>query len=316
MVGRLFTIAVFCGLLGFPVAALEALSLKAEPHAKQAHRVGQLAFFKTYQVSFKSSGKITQLNIEEGQGFSKGEVLAKVDTDDLSSELNQLIAEKAFVNKEIERLKKLKKVDAVSQSELDRQKSRSSQLRAQIIRTREFLDAAHIVANFDGVVIARYVDGGEFVSAGQPVLEVAPLTENFVVEVAVQDRLLAFLNVGQQVVLKNNESGADLIGEVKTLAQVPDRETGLFIVKIAITDNPEVRVGALYDVTLTQNMAMVLAVPVEYAQLDFNNTAILRVVDDKTGQAKAKRFEVIDHDYDTIYVNADNATTLKIVKPN
>ena len=304
MVSRAITLLIFGCLISFHTIGLESLVLKAEPYTKQTTRIGQLAFFKTYQESFKSSGKITQLAIEEGQAFEKGEVLAKVDTADLSSELNQLIAEKAFVNKEIERLKKLKKVDAVSQSELDRQKSRSSQLRAQIIRTREFLDAAHIVANFDGVVISRLVDAGEFVTAGQAVLDVAPLIDNFVVEVAVQDRLLQFLKVGQQVVLNNTESGARLIGEVKTLAQMPDSSSGLFIVKIAVTDAPESRVGTLYDITLTQKMAMVFAVPVEYAQLDFNNTAILTIQEPESGKFKPKRFKVIDHNYDTIYVDA------------
>lgn len=314
---RLFILAMLFWGLSFNAVSLEAIVLKAQPHTKQTTRIGQLAFFKTYQESFKSSGKITQLAIEEGQAFKKGEVLAKVDTDDLSSELNQLIAEKAFVNKEIERLKKLKKVDAVSQSELDRQKSRSSQLRAQIIRTREFLDAAHIVANFDGVVVSRLADSGEFVTAGQPVLNVAPLVDNFVVEVAVQDRLLQFLEVGQQVVLKNTQSDASLIGEVKTLAQMPDKSTGLFIVKIAVTDSPDVRVGALYNVTLTQEMQMVYAVPVKYAQVDFNNTALLNVSGRESGKAMPERFKVIAHDYQTIFVMPRNSETeITLTKAN
>ncbi|QTH63092.1 efflux RND transporter periplasmic adaptor subunit [Psychrosphaera ytuae] len=304
----LFIIAI--GLLGFPAFALEALQIKAQDYSKQSFRVGQLAFFKTYQASFKSSGNITQLAIEEGQMFKKGEILAKVDTDDLSSELNQLIAEKAFVNKEIERLTKLKKVNAVSQSELDRLKSRSSQLRAQIIRTREFLDAAHIVANFDGVVISRLVDAGEFVAAGQAVLDIAPTVDNYVVEVAVQDRLLAFLTVGMQVELTSNLSGSVLLGEVKTLAQVPDRDTGLFVVKIAVNEAPEARIGSLYKVRLTQNQSMVYPVPVSHAQLDFNNTAIVRLVTNKG--AFPTRMKVVDHDFETVYLEALNGDVITI----
>lgn len=302
MVVRTLFTAALCCLISFQAISLEALKIKAEPYADQSKRIGQLAFFKTYQTSFKSSGNITQLAIEEGQLFKKGDVLAKVDTDDLSSELNQVIAEKAFVNKEIERLTKLKKVNAVSQSELDRLKSQSSQLRAQIIRTREFLDAAHIVANFDGVVISRLVDAGEFVSAGQPVLDLAPLVDNVVVEVAVQDKLLTFLNVGQEVQLRNTQSQAELTGKVKTLAQVPDKDTGLFIVKIAVLDDAKVRVGTLYEVTITQQIELAYAIPSDYAQLDFNSTAILLV--EQNGQTKPVRFDVVSHDYQTIYVSA------------
>ena len=242
----LFVLAM---LFGTSANAVEAIQINAEPYAQKASRIGHLAFFKTYQQSFKSAGNVTQLNLEEGQLFKKGDVLAKVDTDNLSSELNQLIAEKAFVNKEIVRLKKLKKVNAVSESELDKMKSRSSQLRAQIIRTREFLDAAMIIAPFDGVVISRYVDAGEFVNPGQTVLSVAPLENNYVVEVAVQDFMLDGLSVGQQIMLKNRQTGATLLGEVKTLAQMPEQSTGLFVVKIAVTEASNARVGNLYGVT-------------------------------------------------------------------
>ena len=308
----LFIIAI--GFFSFPSIALEALKIKAQEYSKPTHRVGQLAFFKTYQASFKSSGNITQLAIEEGQAFKKGEILAKVDTDDLSSELNQLIAEKAFVNKEIERLKKLKKVNAVSQSELDRLKSQSSQLRAQIIRTREFLDAAHIVATFNGVVISRLVDAGEFVSAGQPVLDIAPTVDNYVVEVAVQDRLLAFLDVGQEVELTNTLTQNVLTGKVTTLAQVPDRDTGLFIVKVAVTEGPQARIGSIYQVALTQQQTQVYPVPVSHAQLDFNNTALVRLVTDQG--TRSTRMKVVDHDFETVYLEAVNGDVITIETDN
>ncbi len=293
--------------------ASEAMEIKAEPYVKTNTRVGQLAFFKTYQQSFKSAGNVIELSLEEGQTFKKGDVLAKVDTDDLSSELNQLIAEKAFVNKEIERLKKLKKVNAVSQSDVDRQKSRSSQLRAQIIRTREFLDAALIVAPFDGVVISRYIDAGEFVNAGQAVISIAPVADNLVVEVAVQDQLLMHLAVGQKIMLENRSSDAKLLGEVKTVPQMPEANTGLFVVKIMITDTENTRVGSLYNVTLTQSMNMVYPIPADYVQLDFNQTAILMLNNDGK-KATPKRLKVIDHNSEYVYVKADSQSSINIVK--
>ena len=57
--------------------ASETLEIKAEPYVKTNTRVGQLAFFKTYQQSFKSAGNVTELTLEEGQTFKKGDVLLK-----------------------------------------------------------------------------------------------------------------------------------------------------------------------------------------------------------------------------------------------
>ncbi|GAB3002006.1 efflux RND transporter periplasmic adaptor subunit [Psychrosphaera aestuarii] len=313
MIYRVVILLAVLALWTTSAIASEAMEIKAEPYVKTNTRVGQLAFFKTYQQSFKSAGNVIELSLEEGQTFKKGDVLAKVDTDDLSSELNQLIAEKAFVNKEIERLKKLKKVNAVSQSDVDRQKSRSSQLRAQIIRTREFLDAALIVAPFDGVVISRYIDAGEFVNAGQAVISIAPVADNLVVEVAVQDQLLMHLAVGQKIMLENRSSDAKLLGEVKTVPQMPEANTGLFVVKIMITDTENTRVGSLYNVTLTQSMNMVYPIPADYVQLDFNQTAILMLNNDGK-KATPKRLKVIDHNSEYVYVKADSQSSINIVK--
>jgi len=303
------------GVMVFPFysTGAESINLTLEPYVKSFTRTGQLNFFRTYQYSFKSSGEVSKLNVDVGEQFKKGALLASVDTDDLSSELNQLLAEKAFVNQEVRRLSRLAKVDAVSASEVEQYKSRSSQLKARIIRVREYLDASSIVAPYDGVVLTRNVDLGEFVGPGQMVLTVAPVAENLVIQVSVTEQELSEFRLGQEVTVQDTLLGRSLPAKVKQIATTPNMRTGLFQIDLSIAPTEHMSIGKLFDVHVTQQTELVFKVPNQFAKVDFNKTALIQIVDDNN-KHRLKRFRVIDFDLEYIYVNAEQLTRLTAIK--
>ncbi|MDC2889989.1 HlyD family efflux transporter periplasmic adaptor subunit [Psychrosphaera algicola] len=142
-------------------------------------------------------------------------MLASVDTDELNSELNSLLAEKAFVNEEVKRLLTLRKQNAVSASEYERNKSQSSQLKAAIIRVRQLLEAASIVAPYDGIVISRLLELGEFAALGQTILEIAPIKDNLVINVDVLGSELRYLNYGVELPVSARDKSNSQLAKVK-----------------------------------------------------------------------------------------------------
>jgi len=306
------------GALSLPlfVFGAESINLSLEPYVKTHSRTGQLDFYRTYQYSFKSSGEVSELNVDVGQQFKKGAVLASVDTDDLSSELNQLLAEKAFINKEVRRLSRLEKVDAVSASEVEQFKSRSSQLKARIIRVREYLDASSIVAPYDGVVLTRNVDLGEFVGPGQMVLTVAPVADNLVISVAVTEQELPEFQHGKEIVVEDVVNQRSLPARVKQIATTPNMKTGLFQVDLAISPTSPMQnmnIGKLFSVHVTARTELVFKVPNHLASVDFNRTALIQIVDENNNH-RLKRFDVIDFDLDFVYIAAQNLSRLTVIK--
>lgn len=316
MITRTFTLTLMIMfILSMPVSlyATEVLQLSLEPYEKKYMRTGQLSFYRTYQYSFKSSGDLKQLRVDVGDQFKKGDLLAAVDTDDLSSELNQLLAEKAFVNQEVRRLRELEKLDAVSARDVEKYRSRSSQLKAQIIRVREYLDASTIIAPYDGVVLSRNVDLGEFIAPGQSVLAVAPIESNLVISLAVAEHELGQLEYGKELVVRDKSGQRSLLATVKKIATTPSSMTGLFQVDLAIKPFSNITIGKLFDVEVSQQTGLVFKVPNHLANVDFNKTAVINIVD-QDSKPRLKRFNVVDFDLDHIYVDAQQLTQLTIIK--
>ncbi len=312
MIARILVLFVLFAQIS-SASSNEILTLSLEPFAKKSWRTGKLDFYRTYQYSFKSSGNIKSLTVDTGDQFDLGAALATVDTDDLSSELNQLLAEKAFINQEVKRLSKLAKIDAVSARDVERYKSHSSQLKARIVRVREYLNASTIKAPFNGVVISRNVDLGEFVNPGQPVLVVAPLKDNLVVSTSVSEQELAELHLGKSLMVRDRFNDQAFVGLVKKIASTPNLSTGLFQVDLEVNADTSMTIGKLFDIEVLQDTRMVFKVPSHLASVDFNKTALVRVLD-QNNNPTLKRFRVVGFDLDYIYIDARNNTQLSVVK--
>lgn len=296
-----------------PLLQAETITLSPEPHITSSKRVGQLNFYRTYQYSFKSTGQLTTLNVDVGDQFKKGQLLAAVDTDDLNSELNQLLAEKKFVNEEVKRLTKLKKQNAVAVREVEKLKAQSSQLKAAITRVRDYLSAAIIKAPYDGVVLMRTADLGEWVAPGQLVLEVAPIENNLVVSVSVSETEVSNLSYGADVEIVSRSDGKASMASVKKVSATPNVQTGLFSVDLAIEPMSDMIIGKMFDVSVSQNNEFVFRIPVELASVDFNKTALVKVMDEQN-QPALKRFQVVGYDLDNVFVSARDYSQLTLIK--
>lgn len=295
------------------VIAADNVELQLEPYQKVSVRKGQLDFYRTYQYSFKSSGNLQQLNIDVGEHFKRGDVLASVDTDELNSELNSLLAEKAYVNEEVKRLMELRKQNAVSASELEKYKSTSSQLKSSITRVKKLMEATSIIAPYDGIVISRALELGEYVAPGQMVMEIAPINKNLVVNVDVLESELGQLKYGDQVEVSGSSENGPTFGVVKKLTSTPNATTGLYRVSLAVEPFAGMTIGSSFDVHLAEQQVFVFKVPVHLAKMDFNQTALIKIKKDNA-DAGLNRFEIVDFNQDYILVKPNGLASLKILK--
>lgn len=306
--------AIAIGLLFCQVVySQEVLKVGLEPYSKEIERVGKLDFFRTYQYSFKSGGALQQLTVDVGETFTKGKLLATVDTDDLTAELNQLQADKVYVNQEVKRLSALSKIDAVSASELEHYKAQSSRLKAGIVRVKQYLQASSIRAPYDGVVISRNVDEGEWIAPGQTIVEVAPLENNYVIKVDLTEDEVAVLHQNKSIKINGYDEQEILLAKVKTVSSVPQPATGLFEVQLELETPYSANIGKQYKVRLETEQSFVFKVPVEYANLAFNQTATVKVMN-SDNIAELRRFNVLGADLEFLYIKASDITELSLVK--
>ncbi|MCP4323177.1 MAG: biotin/lipoyl-binding protein, partial [Alteromonadales bacterium] len=58
---------------------VETKTIQAEALVKEINRTGKLTFDRTLNLSFKTSGFLAELTVDEGDIFTKGQVLATLD---------------------------------------------------------------------------------------------------------------------------------------------------------------------------------------------------------------------------------------------
>lgn len=125
-------------------------------------------------LSFETSGKITNIYFNEGTAVKKGQLLAKVNDNPLQAELKKLEAQLPLAEDRVFRQQSLLKKDAVSQEAYESVVTELDKLKADIDLVKARIDQTELIAPFDGVIGLRFVSEGTYAS---PSLVIARLTK-------------------------------------------------------------------------------------------------------------------------------------------
>ena len=125
-------------------------------------------------LSFETSGKIVEINFEEGTYVKKGQLLAKVNDRPLQAQLQRLVSQLKLAEDRVFRQDALLKRDAVSQEAYEQVKTDLATLNADIELVEAQIEQTELRAPFDGVIGLRKVSVGAYAS---PTTVVAKLTK-------------------------------------------------------------------------------------------------------------------------------------------
>src|SRR6266478_4814166 len=175
----------------------------------------------------------------EGSSVKAGAILASLKQPDFVNALNSAKAQAELTTKQFERFLKLREADAISQEELDVSEANYHTAQAQLDQANQNLQDSQLRASIDGVVLARYVNSGVTVAAGQRVLRFA---ENTImrVELGLSDRLVAFFSPGKEVDVEVSafEGRPPFRGRVSEVGVAASQDGRLFRVVIKVA-NPD-----------------------------------------------------------------------------
>ena len=153
---------------GKQVLNVNAKVIKPQSLTDEFTTTGVLLPDEEVDLSFETSGKIVEINFEEGTAVKKGQLLAKVNDRQLQAQLQRLISQLKLAEDRVFRQDALLKRDAVSKEAYEQVKTDLATLNADI----EIIKAN--IAPFDGVIGLRQVSIGTYAS---PTTVVAKLTK-------------------------------------------------------------------------------------------------------------------------------------------
>ena len=125
-------------------------------------------------LTFETSGKITNIHFREGSMVNKGDLLAKVNDKPLQAELAKLLAQIPLANDRVARQKALLEKDAVSKEAYEQVTTELEKLHADIELAKARIAQTELRAPFDGIIGLRQVSEGSYAS---PTTVVASLTK-------------------------------------------------------------------------------------------------------------------------------------------
>jgi HlyD family secretion protein len=162
-------------------------------------------------VGFKIPGRVSELYTDEGKTVREGQKIASLDSAEYESLVNQGRASVRNAEAQLEKAKndyerygRLFKESVVSPQQMEAAKTAFDVATSQLELTRAALRTAEvrlrdsvIVSPLSGVVLRKYVEEGETVSAGTPVFTIGDLDDPWI-KVYVKEDKLGLVKLGQK----------------------------------------------------------------------------------------------------------------------
>lgn len=280
-----------------PAANVRLDAVREEVVAQQRDATGQIVTLRRSVVATQEAGLVLQMDLEPGDAVEQGAVIARLDDDRARLEvrrwearleadralIEQREAEMARAERDLARIEQLATRASAGESELDQARtdvqSRKAQLseaqatlrtsEAELDLARRALEDMTIRAPFEGRVVAKLTEEGQWVSQGAGLVTIVSLTQ-LEARADIPERSVGALQTGDgSIELKIPALGMRLKGELVHIVPEADSLSRLFPIRIRV-DDPEGR--------LRPGMSLTAVVPTGESgpALTISEDAILR----------------------------------------
>ena len=298
---------------GMPPANVVVSDVKTAMVAEEYEVIGTVYYVEVSDVASEVNGKVERVSFEEGQRVKKGNILVRLSADLLEKQLvatrsshEQVLIEGKKAVLDLNRIENLIKQGSVSEQLYDEHRFRvlglekkAASLQADVERIKVELGKKRIRAPFDGVVVERTVDRGEWLSPGS---KVATIARDDVVDVVVDipERMIRYVKEGM---ILSVEAGRGVVkGKVFAIVPRGDVATRTFPLKIRILNSASLKEGMEARVALPiAERKQSLVVPRDALITMFGRTVVFAVVESK---AKMIPVKVIGYESGMAGVNA------------
>lgn len=250
---------------GLPPAKVRVATVIEKPVEQKRRVTGEIRPMRRSQLAAEEAGLVSELTVDAGSSVSEGEVIARLDSSRMELQLVEaragipaaeaLISEReadaAQADRDLERVREVLSRESGSAPELDRAARDAAVARARLAQAQAQLAVAKatvavveqrledlvIRAPFDGRVVEKLTEVGQWVSAGDAVIDLVEIAE-VEIRVDVPEAFIERASKAKTVSVMVPALNLEL--EARVLAVVPqaDPRTRLFPVRL-VASNPE-----------------------------------------------------------------------------
>lgn len=251
------------------IRPVRAIAVAADKAVALAEFSGEVKARYESQLGFRVGGKIVAREVDVGTQVKRGQVLMRLDPQDLQLAQRQAEAglrsaqsSRDYAAADLKRYRELRDKNFVSQAALDGKvtaydsaASSVEQAQAALRNQANQTGYASLVADADGVVTAINAEAGQVVSAGTPVASVARGGDKDVVIGVPENRVDALRKLKDVRVRLWADPQAAIAGAVREVSPIADAATRTYAVKVALPMDANVKLGMTAYVAFMQEGA-------------------------------------------------------------
>jgi len=256
---------------------------------------GETEPFEDVRLASDLDGLVEWIGPAEGDAVTAGKLIAKIEVSALKAALDSAEASFKLAESQFQRRKELFDRGAAAQEEFDRSKTEYDLAESTLRRARVEYKRGFLVAPARGLVNKVYVDVGEYVGRGAPVIDLVDI-DKIKVNVSVPEIDVRYLKEGQHALVKIDALPAmSFEGIIDFVAYKADQVTKTFQTRIILENADRViRPGMIARATfLRRNIRNTLAVPLA-ALVDKGGERIVFVVKDGIAHARTVSIGIIN----------------------
>jgi membrane fusion protein (multidrug efflux system) len=286
-----------------PAVPVEAAKVIAAPLSEQVTAVGTLLSNEAVTVSSEIPGRLKEIHFQEGQPVEKGAPLFTLDDSVYRAQLDDAEAKLKLAEQTNKRTSTLFTSKYATAQSADEAASNLAVSTAATELARVQLEKTRIVAPFSGIVGLRHVSVGEYITAGQALVNleaVDPVKADF----RVPEKFLPAIRVGQTIRIKVDAFPKDsFAGKVYAIDPRLDVAGRSLLVRAMVPNQDQrLRPGLFARVTvILQLKEDALTIPEQAIVPQGDSQFVFKIVDGKVhltkvviGTRREGRVEILD----------------------
>lgn len=260
---------------------------------------GQLTTEDETVLGFKTGGVVNGVFVKEGDRIRKGQLLAKLDLTEINASVSQARLGYEKAQRDFQRITNLFRDSVATLEQLENVETSLSVAKEQLDAAMFNRSFSEIHATANGYVLKKFVNAGQVVSTGDPILMTNAATQGkWILKVGVSDKQWAAIKVKDNASVKIDAiPDRTFEATVNRKSETSDPLTGAFTVELLLkTDGVKLATGMFGSANLQSDVTLSSwSVPYE-AVLDANGNEgfVFLTADNKTAHKQPVAIESFD----------------------
>lgn len=251
---------------------------------------GLLEADETVNINAESGGRLMELNIDEGDYVKKGDLVARVNLEQLSKQKAEMETSYELAKEVYERQKRLWDQNIGSEMQYLQAKNDKERLERSLETLEYEQSKSDVYAPISGVVDEVNIREGELASPGEPIAIILDVRQ-LIATADVPENYLANVHLGDEVTVRFPSLDVETKGRVTLIGSKIDKANRTFEIEVRINRfTKNLKPNMLTEIKLNTNTIKdVITLPINLIQQEINGKEYLMVVDRSNGTPKAKK---------------------------